>query len=1115
MDAFVTRLPQPQSELGGQVPANSPKQPSQERPSKRAKREESPASDSNHSHHSHTENTPRRGFVHKDPAEPEEDDQDDDNSRPTDFESALPPTDGGKAAIEEYEALMSSQLSAEDVPTTEKTQPLWIRGRSSIYVDAFNLALDTVLEEESHLFDEKENKIFSQWKALGYEAQYLYVFSYKEQGALTYCFSYVRLFLRKAASWHRHSRLGYHSDISDLEAAIETLQTSRTLPFKTSSPTQNPVAGLELEDFVLGESFVFADASEDHIKSVEEAASLLNLDELKALAKEAKFQGRNKAELIKSLARMSQQQAGLMSLGLSRHNSRDSVVPEDQENRDPKAITKVKLRRQNSNREQHFLTKILAMLGPCVRVSPPIFKLFERVHLVFYRSTEWTAKSLTTIILAKIARRHFPEYLVCRTSTIFTSRLHLLEYEAAIRLEAEIDSILEFNGPPGEEGHKKLLDIFEKIYPRWKFLLEEEQHKEQAVYEMGEGAYLRRFTPAHSYTRIVHKAAPVFGKLKEHLREHELLTELLDQRLFHMARRGGWYQRKALLEEHYMPVLDPNPTSTDTEVQKKHWKRIAVDTCEAGLQDPDCHLIFHYDLQKRLVKLEKKLRIPRRLQHDFGHVNLDKPMEHVVEGVQLKKDIPAKPGRQASTKTIWFDELDTHEECSVEEMCLSHYRTGGWKGYHAEGGIIRTLFAYLFYDVLFIYIPNVFQTAYQTCPLDLHTDAFYPARASEINHRLVEIANGEGPRLIRDVWERDSEKRTSVVGLNWDFDVEDLVELVQCFEGSALAAVCKVMAQEYRQRGGGIPDLVLWRAKDTTGESTEETEEPGKAKGEVMFSEVKSANDRLSDTQRLWIHVLTGAGVKVALCNAVAKEVREDFSAILHHPEEKAHEEEAHISTPTRGMRISPSCNPILHLRRLESGRSTRSEKPISGYDAETECLSVSTSKEAEPKLATAGGLETYQGPCSTQQHGHNVLKPVSNLSLRAEDSSLVSDGREASAWASCPVGYHITTCASRHWRAPRVGRAVGDVGWVLESSTYRFFYGVPSPRRGHALLVPGGDATRRDGLWREARTRGSLDEMLPVGLAPRVTGPMGVQEPWSHMDVMVKRDNRPEQDEK
>ncbi|KAM0434664.1 hypothetical protein ACHAPT_003763 [Fusarium lateritium] len=861
MDAFVTRLPKPQSELGTPVRPTPLNEPDQDRPSKRAKREV-PDSDSDRSYHSQDERIARKKSANKDLVE--DNSQDAGGPRPTDFENAMAPSDGGTNAIEEYEAIKSSQASAEDDGATEIAQPQWVKGRSSIYLDAFNLALDTVLEEESHLFDDKENEVFRQWRTLDYEAQYLCVNSLMMVAHSLTMSSYVRLFLRKTAWWHRHSRLGYHNDISDLEAAIDVLQSLRSLPPDTA-PCTDTVEGLDLEESGLGESFTFADASQDHIKSVEEAASLLNLDELKALAKDAKFQGRTKAELVRSFVRMSHQQTGLMSLGLSRHNSRDSATSEDQENKDPKAVAKVKLRREDSNRDQHFLTKILAILGPCVRLSPAVFKLFERVHLVFYRSTEWTEKSLTTIILAKIARRHYPEYLVCRSSTIFASRMHLLEYEGAIRLEAEVDSILEFNGPPGEEGHRKLLGIFKRIYPRWKALVEEERHKEQTVYDMGEGAYLRRFTPGHSYTRIVHKAAPIYGKLKDHLREHELLTELLEQRLFQMARRGGWYQRKALLEEHYMPTLDPKPTTTDVEQQKKHWKRIAVATCEAGLQDPDCHLIFHYDLQKRLVKLEKKLRIPRRLQHDFGHVHLEKPVEHTVEGIQLKKDVPTKVGRQ----TLWFDELDSQEECSVEQMCLSHYRAQGWRGYHAEGGIIRTLFAYLFYDIIFLYIPNVFQTAYQMCPLDLHTDAFYPARASEINHRLVEIANGEGSRLIRQVWERENERRTSVVGLNWDFDIEDLVELVECFEGSALAAVCKVMAQEYRQRGGGIPDLILWRTRDTAGDG------PGKSKGEVMFSEVKSANDRLSDTQRLWIHVLTGAGVKVALCNAVAKEVRE------------------------------------------------------------------------------------------------------------------------------------------------------------------------------------------------------------------------------------------------
>lgn len=592
---------------------------------------------------------------------------------------------------------------------------------------------------------------------------------------------------------------------------------------------------------------------------MEEAASLLNLEELKALCKEAKVQGRNKTELVKALGRMSHQQTDLYSVGLRRNSAAKATTDEDASSA-TSAKTSCAARKEGSNRTQHFIEKIAATVGPCIRLSPATYMLFERVHLVFYRSTEWTEKSLTTIILAKASRRHFPQYIVCRTSNIFRSRRHLLEFEAAARLESTVDNILEFNGPPTQTGFHQIIEIFGRVLPRWRALVEEESLNEDQVHKFGEGAYLRRFTPGHSYTRILHKAAFVLGRLRRHSEEHSLLSELLAQHLFHPARRGSWYQRKALLEEHYMHALDPAPVSKDPEQQKKHWKHVATKTCEQALQDKNCHLIYHYDIQKRLVKLEKQLRVPFRQQHDFGHVRLAKPEEHTVEGVQLKRrEQFGKNGRQPSTKTIWLDEQGAGSECSVEEMCLSWYRSQGWKGYHAEGGIVRTLFAYLFFDILFVYVPNVFQTAYQTCPLDLHTDSFYPTRASEINHRLVDIANGDAGRIIREVAEQEGEKQTCAVGLNWDYEVDDLVELAECFNGNALAAVCKVMAQEYRQRGGGIPDLILWRT------------DPFK---DCLFSEVKSANDRLSDTQRLWIHVLTGAGVKVALCNAVARETR-------------------------------------------------------------------------------------------------------------------------------------------------------------------------------------------------------------------------------------------------
>jgi Fanconi-associated nuclease 1 len=80
----------------------------------------------------------------------------------TDLESALPPIKTDEEAIKEYQAFKSAEGKRE-----------WIRGKSSIYVDAFNLALETVLDEESDLFDEAEMTVFKRWRDLNYEAQYL------------------------------------------------------------------------------------------------------------------------------------------------------------------------------------------------------------------------------------------------------------------------------------------------------------------------------------------------------------------------------------------------------------------------------------------------------------------------------------------------------------------------------------------------------------------------------------------------------------------------------------------------------------------------------------------------------------------------------------------------------------------------------------------------------------------------------------------------------------------------------------------------------------------------------------------------------------------------------
>lgn len=809
--------------------------------------------------------------------------------RRTDLESALPPIQTDKEAIDAYEASRAAE-QAELGLKEHLDGKKWERGKTSIYVDAFNLALETVLEDESHLFDEAEHTVFTAWRELAYEAQYLY----------------VRLFLRKTSSWFRINKLGYHSDIADLQKAISDLQMERDLPTPSSQVERHAGEFEPPEGTVLGAVFTFADRSEDCIKDLEEASSLLLLDELKTLAKDFKVQGKNKKELLRAFRRTSSTQTGLGFASLKRSETEETAASDSLE-QDSREATPAR----GENRDAYFVGKIMAETGPCIRLSLSVLRLFERVHLVFYRSTEWTEKSLTTIILARIARRNFPQYIVSRSANIFASRSLLLEFEAAIRTQFKVDSILEFNGTPRKDDMQVILDIFDDVYDRWRALLAEEQTKEDSIYCTGEGAYLRRLSPAWVYTRIVHKGAFVLGRFKNHKREHQILGELLAQRLFHTSRRGDWYQRKALLEEHYMHLHLPSPQDCkDTESKKKHWRRIALQTCETGLQDQLTHLIYHHDLQKRTIKLEKALRIPKREQHEFAHVNLTKPAERTFHGIRIEH-VPSltrsasngfrRNSEQTATttplthrggKTIWLDPAHlaptspdtepTEVECSVEEMCLSCYRALGWKGYHSEGGILRTLFAYLFHSVLFLYIPNVFQTEFQTCPLDLHTDAFYPSRMSEVNQRLNEISNGEAETIVREVWEEHRERKTCVVGLDWGFEMEDLVEIVRAWPPGALAAAMKVLGQEYGQRGGGVPDLFLWK---TAEEDEDDRSDAGKdraegiggmpkGKGEVMFAEVKSENDRLSDTQRMWIDVLSGAGVRVELCHALASEVR-------------------------------------------------------------------------------------------------------------------------------------------------------------------------------------------------------------------------------------------------
>ena len=145
------------------------------------------------------------------------------------------------------------------------------------------------------------------------------------------------------------------------------------------------------------------------------------------------------------------------------------------------------------------------------------------------------------------------------------------------------------------------------------------------------------------------------------------------------------------------------------------------------------------------------------------------------------------------------------------------------------------LWALLLWDAIFCPQPDVFRSRLQTSPLDLDTDAFFPARQVRagrataapvgplaflaqlplfstrcadpaavccrlpqeiIEARLAEVAAGRAPELLTEAWH--AHHGTMCRGVTWDrWPLDQLTTVVQCVGGAGLAAVCRLLSQDH------------------------------------------------------------------------------------------------------------------------------------------------------------------------------------------------------------------------------------------------------------------------------------------------------------------------------
>ncbi|KAF8926201.1 hypothetical protein BGZ58_000097 [Dissophora ornata] len=797
----------------------------------------------------------------------------------------------------------------EDKKNLDMILPSRFRWKT-VYVAAFELALDTVLPEEAFLFTDEEHSLFETYRRLSDDPKHLF----------------VRLFLRNQKYWQRQSKLEFrYREIEDLGPAIQQLIT----------------VGLLID--------------QGAIQDPDEALVMLTMDELKILAR----------------------RIGIME------------------------------KLSGKQRDNALVDKIVDISGPCIKIYPNIMKVFERLHLVFYRTREYSERpALMEAILAKIGQRTFPTYDITRTNTVFRNRNELLKYEAAIKLHFELSEMIESamgpgraavvyvrdgdqasdiggtnsqrrsnsvklegngadggdikanqekNGPDKERRRLEVIEIYEKVIEQaesvrraWR----EYVATETEVSKKSPNYFLLRFSPGWIYTQILRLELRAYAFLKRFEEESILLHELLDQRIYSLGQRGGWYERLALIKSNYA-------------FQKRLGKQEALQVCMMALRDKHVHAVDATLIQARIVRLETELKVPFRDRHDFSYIALRKAQKRILTGERLNTPGTAAPSYASShsysyvpnsmgsshpvtqQRPLWRN-IDG-SDCSVEELALSYYGTLGYKGYHSENSILATLFGLLFWDILFSPQPGVFETSFQTEPLDLRTDAFFLQRQDMIMKRIEDIARSkivecidssliqrgavstatvkdaatmseqvadeEDEPLMRkgraglrlgqsanqelmdnilfqdeieqEVRENDEEnlkkqqeqqvreellarkrkecfyldllqrhddlyreKNVYCAGVNWTFAKEELLQIAECIGGAALSEICKILAQEYSKRCSGMPDLCCWDY----------------GRKLVKFVEVKGPGDRLSSKQQIWIDLLTSLAVDIELC---------------------------------------------------------------------------------------------------------------------------------------------------------------------------------------------------------------------------------------------------------
>jgi fanconi-associated nuclease 1 len=243
----------------------------------------------------------------------------------------------------------------------------------------------------------------------------------------------------------------------------------------------------------------------------------------------------------------------------------------------------------------------------------------------------------------------------------------------------------------------------------------------------------KRFHPGHVLTRIVYQAeSQLISPLGQYPYSVKLLRALLAQKHFRRGKRGGWYDRLALVLMNHSPGQDPS------EEEKRKWRTEALKVCREGVEDGWTHLsefsslimsgyaeaidfylqVYRHALLRRVCRLESLLGLRPSIP---ALPKLKTPNERIMKGERIIEESVSgnengsqeEEKRVMTGKTVW--RLSDGGEGSVEELALEGYKREGWKGFHSENGILTTIVMLIHFccDAKFDQLFTVFFAVYR------------------------------------------------------------------------------------------------------------------------------------------------------------------------------------------------------------------------------------------------------------------------------------------------------------------------------------------------------------------------------------------------------------------